>query len=86
VLAADGRLGVPCAVEINSVRAPFLPPDVIEARTGHPFRWNCSGEPIDGVYVAARCRGYATTVVSGLSVRCDGMLDVGDITVGVETR
>ena len=81
VLAADGRLDVPCAVEVNSVRAPFSAPDVIEARTGHPFRWNCSGEPLDGVYVAARCQGYATTVASGLSVRCNSMLDIGDITV-----
>jgi hypothetical protein len=82
IVAADGRQGVPCKVEVNSVASPFFAPDVVEGRTGGSFAWSCKGdETIEAVYTAVRCEGYELGLASQLSVQCSRRMDVGDILV-----
>ena len=87
VRAADRAEGVPCLIEINSTSEPFYAPVVIETATGQDFAWVAgSGESIDDVYVAARCKGYEVGVVGGLAVRRGRDTRVGTVTVARVVR
>jgi hypothetical protein len=40
--------------------------------TGGPYSWSAGPGSIEGVYVAARCEGYDTAVVSGVTIASSG--------------
>ena len=82
IVATDGRVGVSCMIEVNSVDSPFYAPGIVEARTGDRFAWSCSGDDtIEAVYAAVQCEGYEPSLASQLSVRCTRRLHLGDIAV-----
>lgn len=81
VMAADGRIGVTCYVEINST-PPFLTPESVEVKTGSEFRHIMTTSGVmERMYAAVRCPGYATRVSDMFSLARGQRVDLGDLIV-----
>src|SRR5262245_45918656 len=61
VIAADGKTGATCYVELNTT-PPLFTPESVEVRTGDEFRHVMTTSGVMQMYAAARCEGYATKI------------------------
>lgn len=82
VRAADGRIGVPCTVEIGGM-PPLFTGDSTRVETGATFSYTMktSGKQRN-MYAAVRCDGYATAVSRQFDLEADTRINLGEIIVG----
>lgn len=81
VVAQDARNGMPCEVEINSAAQPFYAPVHLQMKTGeHLIYVMAPSEPVPGMYIAIRCKGYES-LVRGFDLRPGKNVDLESLVV-----
>lgn len=85
VTAADGKSGVACQVEINSMPGFFSGPITVPVKTGGEFKHEMETTgSIRNMYAAIRCEGYGTRVSRTFELEPGSKIDLGNLVVSRE--